>query len=239
MARYDLVRAWFRTPGDKAVVVWTRAETNDWNTANASLTEDEYGFRGRAVTGLVLDIGGYLGTVALGVLIDNPTARVICVEPIPDNADLIERNALANGVSDRLTLVRGVVGRSAEPVSITYRFQGGENELHHAFVGNASNVDAAAVPHETVTYPAESIRDLVGRDEVSLCKIDCEGGEWGFFDGPGLSQLAEIVGEWHPTPFPDGTVGTQDRLRTLLEPTHVLTFSGPDAGPGGFTAVRR
>lgn len=237
--RYDLERHWFTTPNGKPTIVYIREGTNDWNSANASLNEDEYGFRGRDVRGLALDIGGYLGTVGLGIAIDNPQARVICVEPVPENADLIERNAQANGMGTSFTLVRGAVGRGGEPVTISYRYQGEENELHHAFVGNANNVGAGALPHEEVTWPALGIRDLVGDAEVSLCKIDCEGGEWAFFESPGVAQLALIVGEWHPTPFPDGTVGSQGRLRSLLEPTHAVAFTGPEAGPGGFTAVRR
>lgn len=236
--RYDILRGWFRTPNGKSVLVYWREGTNDYNTARASLDEDEYGLRGRKVEGLCLDVGGYLGTVSLGLLIDNPKARVIVVEPVPDNADLIERNAVVNGVADRLELVRGAVGVSGSDVTVRYRYEGDEMELHHAFVGNATNV-SDHVPHQEVTYRAHDIRDLVGDAEVTLCKIDCEGGEWPFLATPGLEQLREIVGEWHPTALPDRSIGSRDALGRLLGDTHVLTFTGPEAGPGGFVAVRR
>lgn len=236
MARYDIERAWFRTPNGRSVIAYVREGTNDWNTCQASLTEDEYGLRGRDIRGLVLDIGGYLGTVALAVLVDNPLARVVCVEPVPANADLIERNASVNGVGDRLTLVRGAVGRGE--VTIRYAYQGGENELHHAFVGN-STVQPPTAEHSTATYTGSSIRDLVGDAEVAWTKIDCEGGEFSFLADPDIGQLASITGEWHNVPLPDGTTGSQDRIRALLEPTHDVTFSGPQDGPGGFVATRR
>mgnify|MGYP001567435252 FL=1 len=240
MARYDVLRAWFQTPNGKACVFYYREGTNDFNTANSCLGDnDEYQLRGRRIEGLALDIGGYLGSVAIPLLIDNPNATVICVEPITENLDLIARNAKVNGVSSRLTLIPGAVGKSGDPVSIAYRFEGGENELHHAFVGNANTVQADAVPHQTISYPALGIRDLVGGQDVEWAKVDAEGGEWGFLDSPDLAHLATIVGEFHPTHLPDGAMGSQVRLRALLEPTHAVTFTGPDEGPGGFTANRR
>ena len=240
MARYDVLRAWFKTPNGAPCLFHLREGTNDFNTANSCLGDnDEYQLRGRRIEGLALDIGGYLGSVAIPLLIDNPNATVICVEPITENLDLIARNAKVNGVSSRLTLIPGAVGKSGDPVSIAYRFEGGENELHHAFVGNANTVQADAVPHQTVTYPALGIHDLIDDQEVAWAKVDAEGGEWGFLASGGLAQIATIVGEFHPTVLPDGAMGSQARLRALLEPTHAVTFTGPDEGPGGFTANRR
>ena len=54
-----------------------------------------------------------------------------------------------------------------------------------------------------------------------------------------MERLRQIIGEWHPVPLPDGTVGTQGRLLSLLGPTHDVAFTGPTAGPGGFAATRR
>lgn len=238
MARYDLYRGWFRTPRGAPAVVYLREGTNDFNTAQSCLTEDEYGLRDRHITGLALDIGGYLGTVAIAVLADNPTARVICVEPVPENADLIERNARANGVSERLTLVRGAMGRAGESITVRYAYQGGENELHHAYVGN-STITAPEAEHSAITYPATTLSDLTAEEDATWCKIDCEGGEYAALDDPGVARSAHITGEWHNVPFPDGTTGSQAHIRALLEPTHDVTFTGPVDGPGGFTAVRR
>ena len=238
--RYDLTRQWLRTPNGRPCIFYIREGTNDFNTVNSCLGDnDEYHLRGLRIEGLALDIGGYLGSVAVPLLIDNPAAHVICVEPIPENLDLIARNAKANDVTSRLTLIAGAVGQSGQPVSISYRFEGGENELHHAFVGNANTVQADTVPHQIVTYAALGLGDLIDDREVEWTKIDCEGGEWGFLADGGLVHLATIVGEFHPTALPDGTTGSQDRLRALLEPTHAVTFTGPQSGPGGFTAVRR
>ena len=70
--------------------------------------------------------------------------------------------------------------------------------------------------------------------DIALCKIDCEGGEYGFFDSPDVARIALIVGEWHPNG------GGPDDIRRLLEPTHDVTiYPHPASGPGNFRAVRR
>lgn len=238
--RYDIERGWFKTPRGRSVLVYLRSQTNDFNTANSCLNEDEYGARDLHLTGLAVDVGGYLGTVALALLIDNPDLRVIVVEPVPENLDMIRRNLSVNGVLDRATVIAGAVGSSGEPVTISYAFQGGENELHHAFVGNAATV-GLATEHREVTYPALGLGDLLASHfpmgDIPYLKIDSEGGEWGFLDSVLVARIERIVGEFHPILQRDGTTGSRERLERLLGPTHVVTYAGPEAW--GFTAVRR
>src|SRR3990167_7664082 len=105
--------------------MYLREGTNDWNTLNASMTEDEYGLRGLELSGIAIDIGGYLGTVAIGLLLDHPDLVVHCVEPIPENVDLIRKNADINGVTGRLILWACAVG-DGQPTTIHYGFTGDE-----------------------------------------------------------------------------------------------------------------
>ena len=237
MARYDVSPKWFRTPRDHSVLVYIREGTNDWNTANSCLTEDEYGTKDLPyLSNVCLDIGGYLGTVSLALLIDHPEARVVIVEPIPENAELIRQNLRVNAVAHRATVIEGAVGKSGEPVTIRYAYAETENDLHHAFVGNANTVPADARAHREVTYPALGLADLT-KEPIAWLKIDCEGGEWGFLDDPLIAQVERIVGEFHPVLLPDGETGSRARLEQLLGATHEITYAGPEAW--GFTAVRR
>jgi len=235
---YELTSAVWQTPKGNPATFWIRTGTNDHNTvASCMAPNDEYGTAGLDLSGLALDIGGYLGSVAVGLAIDNPQLVVIAVEPIPENADLIRRNAFANAVSNRVRVVRTAAGHSDDEITVRYRFTHDDNALHHAFVGNAYLLSPAPVePHTEEVVKAVSLPDLIGEDEVSFCKIDCEGGEYDFLDDPAVKQLARIHGEWHPTPK-WGAAGKAEIIR-LLSPTHDLTFSGPEAGPGGFIAVR-
>ena len=233
---YELQTHQFTTPNGNPVVVNIRQNCNDWNTAFASLNEDEYGLRGMALSGLCLDVGGYLGTVALALALDFPDTRVIVVEPVPENLVLIRRNLIENDVEDQVTVVRGIAGPPGGGV-IRYAFQGGENELHHAFVGNA-HWATGETPHTALQVPSHSLSDLIGDETVALLKIDCEGGEYAFLDDPAVAQVQRIVGEWHPN-RPEGGSASREDITALLGATHDVTFTGPEGGPGGFVAVRK
>lgn len=236
MARYDLHQGSFLTPRRQVARIFYREDTNDWNTAYSALNEDEYGLADRYPTGRALDIGGHIGTVTLALVLDNPDVHVTVVEPVPDNVELIRRNLEANGVSDRADIVAALAGRHGTG-TIRYAFKGGENELHHAYIGNSST-NAPEAEHTALTVPSVSLGDLTRGQRIDFMKIDCEGGEYEFLHGPGLRLVTTIVGEWHPTPSEDGA-RTQQDIVDLLGPTHRVTFSGPEAGPGGFLAERR
>jgi FkbM family methyltransferase len=229
---YDLRIGRFRTPGGHDLLMTYRDHTNDANTLTASLDQDEYGLP-HDLEGVALDIGGYLGSVGIALAVDNPDLRVLIVEPVPPNIDLIRTNIEANGVGARVWLIEGAVGKSGF-VDVSYGFTGSESATHHAFVGNSSILatsDAAA----TISYPATTLQTLVAMagGDVAFCKIDTEGAEFAFLDSPAVGKVETFVGEWH------NTHGTQDDIIGLLSETHVVTFSGPFEGPGGFRAVRR
>lgn len=229
---YELRGHGFRTPHGNPIHMTYRLETNDWNTLWASLNEDEYDLPA-GLSGTAADIGGYVGSVGIALAIDNPDLRVVIVEPVPPNCDLIRRNIEQNGVADRVALIEGAAGKGGEPVTVWYGYEGTEAAEHHAFVGNSTLAydDHKMLPHQTVEYEAVGLADLV---PLSFLKVDTEGAEWAFLDSPALSEVETIAGEWHPV-----RGHTMGDLLALLDPTHVVTFSGPQAGPGGFRAVRR
>ena len=229
--QYAEAEASWLTPNGRPVTFRYRVDTNDWNTVNSCLGEsDEYHFRGRTFDGTVLDIGGYLGSVGIAVAVDNPDVKVVIVEPVPDNADLIEQNAVLNGVSDRVTVYRGAVGpRGTTQSEIRYRYVGDFSLEHHAFVGNTSLAypNGGDVQHETLsveTLGLAALLDRFGITEPSLVKIDCEGGEWPFFKTATqatLKRLPLIVGEAHPI----GEHLVSD-IEKALGKTHHVTTTG-------------
>jgi FkbM family methyltransferase len=224
--RYDIQKAWFKTPNGRSALMHIRSETNDWNTCNAAMTEDEYGLRDRSFSGSAIDIGGHLGAVTISLLVDNPDLWVETVEPIPENIDLIWKNAAINGVAGRLRVHEAAVG-DGSAVTVRYAYTDNENDLHHAYIGNSLNTGDMTREHRTAVVPTLTVRSF---DSASFVKIDCEGGEWPFFASGSAKKFPYIVGEWHPTGH------TRDELFGLL-PDHDITFTGPEGGPGGFTAI--
>ena len=231
---YEVTEGSFRSPGGQALTVFYRKDTNDWNTVSATLTGDEYHLP-RGLSGRAVDVGGYLGTVGIALAADNPGLAVTIIEPVPPNAALIRRNIEANGLSDRVTLIEGAASGDHEPVTVWYGYRGNEAAEHHAFVGNSTLAydGSGILPHEEVTYTPLTLADLLADGEIDWLKIDTEGAEWSFLTGP-VEMVREIVGEWHPV-----RGHTLADMAALLGPTHVVTFDGPQTGPGGFRAVRR
>lgn len=230
---YELSEGRWRTPGGHEVRSFLRAGTNDWNTQNA-IFGGEYPIP-RGNKGTAVDIGAYLGGVAMAYALDNPEARVIAIEPVPPNAELIRRNLELNGLTERVTLVEGAVSGNHNPVSVWYGYRGTESAEHHAFVGNSTLAydNGGMLPHEEATYTPVTLSDLTVTGDIEWLKIDTEGAEWEFLTGP-VERVATIVGEWHPV-----RGHTLADMASLLGETHVVTFSGPQTGPGGFVAARR
>lgn len=221
----------FRTPRGRTVRLLVRPGTNDAMMAESSLVEDEYGLRGVELSdGWAVDVGAHIGMVTAGILIDNPACRVIAVECVPDNLELLRRNLELNGVDGRAVVIRGAVADGkADNVQISYDFRGGEMESMHRFVANQSMPDGTTAT--SITVPAIPLPFLVRKagGHISLLVTDCEGGEYGLFAGKGLGAVAEIRGEYHDG-FP--------RLRELLRKTHDVEQTRGGEGSGGFVARR-
>ena len=234
MIDYPLLTGDWTTPGGHPVSFTYREGTNDWNTLSSTMAPtDEYHLP-RGLSGVALDVGAYLGSVAVGLALDNPDLRVFAIEPVPDNIALIRRNLDLNGVS--VVLIEGAAG-DGSPVDVWYRYRGTPSLEHHAFVGNSSLAydHGGEYEHETVTYTSISLASFIERfGRIDWLKIDCEGGEFAFLDSPAIGDVGYIIGEWHSV-----RGYTRADLRALLDATHDVTFDHDDDTTGGFVAVRR
>jgi FkbM family methyltransferase len=214
-----------------------RDDTTDWNTVNAAVGEDEYGLSDvdmRAL--LVFDVGSHIGSI--GIWCAARGAQAVCIEPIPENLEMIELNARRNGLSASVYPVKAAAGAEWSTVEILYGYESNETERAHAYIGNIGGVaggDSGHAPSKTARVPGVSLREMMQEYGIpDIVKLDCEGGEWHWLGEPEITQVPLIVGEWHPV---DGW--TRDDVVAALGITHALTFSGPDAGPGGFRAELR
>jgi len=239
---YDLSTVGFLTPRGIAVQLRIRDGTNDYNTANSCLNEDEYELRDLRLSGRALDVGAYIGAVAIALAMDNPDLEVLALEAVPANAELTRQNVKLNGLDDWITVIEGAACKPRQTTAqVHFGYRGSESALHHAFVGNSTLLrDTTAITdHDTVEVACRSLQSFGALD---FLKIDCEGCEWDFLRGPArkrgsptsLDRVKRIHGEWHPT---EGHV--QADMTALLAETHDVTYSGPEAGPGGFVAVLR
>lgn len=184
---------------------------------------DEYGLAGLHITGRFVDVGAHIGSVAIAVLLDNPAATALLVEPIPENITAITTNLAANGLLNRADILVGAVGTNA----ISYGYEGDEHAITNRYIGNL-----AVVPQRNatrITVRRVTLSDLL---PCAAMKLDCEGGEWALFAEPGITDIPLVFGEYHGQPGAEGVLARFGK-------THEVTFSHIDRVAGNFRAVAR
>lgn len=196
----------FTTPWGVDVNVFTREGTNDWNTLYSCIAQDEYkiGDLTKTSGSVCVDIGAHGGGCSLAML--SRGFKVIAVEPLPENAELIMKNVEANGWSKNFTLHNKAINEiSGKDVVLRYGNEKTESGAHHRFIGNT--VDSSDWQPglwengKEIVVKTISIDDILKNvTNVDLLKIDCEGAEWSAFTDvseESLNKINRIVAELH------------------------------------------
>jgi FkbM family methyltransferase len=223
------------SPKGVPATLFYRDDTSDLSTIGSTWNlwgnlEDEYGLGTLPpLSGVAVDVGAHVGSVALALLADHPDLHVIAVEPLPENVELIRRSAQLNQWTDRLTIFSGGIAKG-KTTGIDYDFQGNDNLRNHRFIGGMKS--GSEVPHETIEVPAVTLTKLLKGRTCELLKHDCEGCEWALLDDPAIATVRRIVGEGHPADW-------LDRVHGLLDATHEVHVIDDRGGPGTFRAILR
>lgn len=232
------------TPRGRAATLLTRPTTSDLSLAGAFFEvwgkiDDEYRLADLRVDGVFVDIGAHIGLVSLSVLLDNPGARAICVEPLADNCELLARNADVNGVRDRVTILCAGIGRGSS-VGVPWDYATGSTAYNDSnrYIGALAEQASAAL--SVATVPTVTLASLVRQagGEIDAMKLDCEGCEWRVLASPAVRNVRVIFGEWHGHAIRHKQQGAA-RLRELLGATHDVEVLRDFGGTGDFRAVRR
>jgi FkbM family methyltransferase len=161
--------------------VCMRAGTSDLRVLHQIFGDErEYAPFDDTPLGTIADCGAYVGYSGLYFLTHHPTARVIAVEPDPDNAALCRRNL--KPYADRATVIEAALWSQAGSVAIVrgeYRDGGAWATYVRPATGDGQQVVRA------VDVPA--ILQLLGTESIDLLKVDIERGEVVVF-GPGSRQ---------------------------------------------------
>ena len=221
------------SPRGKPAIINYREDTSDLSVIGGTwriwdVIADEYGLGSLPdLTGVAVDIGAHVGSVALALLADHPTLHVIAVDPLAENLAVIAATAEGNGWTDRLTLVCAAIakGRSA---TVNYGYDGSDYLRDNRFIGGIS---ASTDATQTVIVPTTTLSKLVP-GPIAFLKTDCEGCEWDLLADRAIKRTQRIVGEGH-----DG--GWLDKVHALLDATHDVTVLDDRGGPGTFAAVLR
>lgn len=209
----------------------TRPETSDLSLVASTFglwgatAPDEYHLRELHVSGVFVDIGAHIGTIAIAVLLDNPEATAIAIEPLADNCQMIAKNASLNGVSDRLTVHHAAIG-AGRKAKVAHGYEG--EFASERWIGNLGIGTLSA--HSIETVPTIRLGSL---GPIEVLKLDCEGCEWRALGEPCVKDIRVITGEAHS--FNDWP----ERVTALLDATHDIELLENHGGTGLFRAVRR
>ena len=135
----------------------------------------------------VVDLGAHVGLTALYLLEILPNARIVCVEPAPDNAELLRRNLAA--FADRALVLETAVGPASGRVPFERSGRSWERRI-------------AQDGHEGQPVRCESLDEimrLAGLSAIDLLKVDIEGAEEVLFERAGswLDSVRMIIIELH------------------------------------------
>jgi FkbM family methyltransferase len=180
---------------------------------------------------VVLDIGANVGAFACHVISHVRDVRVICVEPIASNCEVLRRN-----VGNRATVEVGAL--SAEKGELTmYDFGDAASACHSLYDVGAEGARAVRVPSQTLA----GLMEKYELDHVRFLKMDCQGAEFEIIPATPHRVLARIdciALEIHPSIWgPRGRIGnipgsTRKMLRSYrhLIGTHVPAHGEPYRG---------
>lgn len=175
----------------------------------------------------ILDIGANVGAFSLWVAQQCPEARVVAVEPSPDNFEMLQQNLA--GWKHRVAVVCVAVGASRGRGLVV---DGGRRTVDHR-VRVVSADDARAESVKVV--PLVDLLQQAGTELVDFLKMDIEGAEFDVFSTMSddtQRRFRKIALEYHDNLRP----GTLAMLTERLERTHEITSI--EASAGGYGILR-
>lgn len=158
--------------------------------------DGEYRWCPVANPNVIIDLGAHYGDTALYYHLRFPHAKIIAVEPSPENYDRLVKNV---GQIPNIITVRAAVGNTNGTIDLHI----GRSALGYSTVGT----DEA---NATVLVPQVTLQQLLMQNEIKkadLVKFDIEGAEFSVFANAESVECSEsFIGEVHTDLVPDSTL---------------------------------
>jgi FkbM family methyltransferase len=140
---------------------------------------------------VILDIGGNIGVAAVDFAFRYPDARIVTVEPVRENFELLRKNTAGfpNIEAFQFALGRENVRQTIQKI--------GERSFGSYSLVKTARVGAS---EEVVVREMNAFLDEAGIGQIDLMKIDIEGAEYDLLkalDPARLEKVSWIVGELH------------------------------------------
>jgi len=182
----------FRVMGEQLTL---RTSTTDLQTARHSLG-GEFGEALDHVTapaGLIVDAGGYIGTAAIAFARHHPKARIVCLEPMPENYALCVANTCA---LPNIEVWNKALASRCASLPLFGRATGLEG---NTLVAGAPDRRGAAPLAVVETLDIPTLLETCGASSIAFLKVDIEGAEKELFThaAPWIERVDVVFAELH------------------------------------------
>lgn len=179
-----------------------RRGTQDFDVINSITVHDEYNLKAVPLNDndVVLDLGAHIGGLSLLLASINRNSRIHAYEPLPENIELLKRNAELNDFSNIFAHQLAISHKKGK-MKIYYGDPATESGRVHYFIGRQTGSSGERYV-EVDTTTLEEIFSEHGIERCKLIKSDIEGNESNVFKSCPYDVLKRIdyfVGEHHGT----------------------------------------
>lgn len=199
----------FTAPNGEKRTLYFRDGTNDESTIIACFEQDFYKFLEHEYDSndVFLDLGSDVGAVSV-LFSTLPTRhRIIAVEPLPENCEVIRENASENNV-DIVLYEKALWVDSNSKVNVFYA-DDSESGKVHKYMGGINMADplSKGTGNKYVTVSTINLEQIFTDNKIESCgflKMDIEGAEERLFSNlplPLLDRMKFITGEYHNADF--------------------------------------
>lgn len=213
LSRFAVRRMEVEVPGLERPVSIRLGET-DQEVFRKIFVRNEYGFVTPPGVGTIVDAGANVGYSVLWFRRQYPEARIIALEPDPENFAVLSANC---GHLPGVTLLQAALWGTDGEVRI--ETHNGKGRDLRSWGRRTSAPDAASA--EAVAVPAlspRSVMERAGFPQVGLFKMDIEGAEKDVFEAPDttwLHQVGVLTAEFHDRFRPGATAAAEAALAPL------------------------
>jgi FkbM family methyltransferase len=136
---------------------------------------------------VIVDLGANIGITALSLAARFPQARLVCVEPLPENADLLKHNMRC--LETRAVVIEAAVSDRSGFIDLAIA------EEHY----NASLVRSSGKVLRVQAVTMDEIMNQTGITSIDVLKMDIEGAELMILEGRPrwLDRVKVLLAELH------------------------------------------
>jgi len=178
-------------PGTKNSVV-LRLKTSDVGTLREVFVDADYDFESRRAPKTIIDAGAHIGFVSILFANRWPDARIIAIEPEPENFALLQRNTAPY---ERIVPIHAALWSDNGVVSLVDPGLGSVGFRTQNVEPNAPSGAGYPVPAVTV----DRLMEAHGMERVDVLKMDIEGAEKEVFatSSKWINSVGVLIAELH------------------------------------------